>query len=119
MNKSYYKNTRKKGYCLFASRNIKKGDIVLQEPFVILPGKQWHHINATALHEYYFHRGYCFMPLGYVCLLAHAHEGNLKWLINKRTRLITFFATRSIKKHEELNFNYGWDEYPWEKNNKC
>lgn len=101
---------------MFSSVRFSCGERVLHEPIVVLPGKEWHHIHATALHEYYFDwKGFMFMPLGYVCLLSHSDSPNLDWSVNKKKRLVTFTAIKDIKKGEELTFDYGWDKYPWRK----
>lgn len=97
-----------RGFGLFSSGAFKSGDIVLCEPIVVLPGKEWHHIHATALHDYYFDwKGFMFMPLGYVCLLSHSDSPNLDWSVNKKKRLVTFTAIKDIRKGEELTFDYG------------
>lgn len=107
---------RKKGRGVFTTRRIDKGDYAISNEAVIIPGRQYQHVNKTALSDYYFDwMGTSFLALGHASLLNHSDTPNLDWRFNKQTRIVSFFATRSIAAGEELTFDYGWDWYPWKK----
>jgi len=111
----YYKKTRNRGYSLFANKRFARGEVVLQDPCVLISRKDHNLIGITSLGCYCFdHYGTCFIPMGYASLINHSSNPNTTWSFSKTKRLVTFKALHDIAPGEEFSHDYRWGEYPWE-----
>lgn len=95
------------GKGVFASKNIKKGEIIEVAPILILEFSDFIDTKWNLLFEYYFWMDdFVVLALGYGSMYNHSPNPNSKYKINSRTKTITFTASKDIKKDEEISFNY-------------
>ena len=106
-NKIYIKDTNKIGRGVFASDNIKEGEIIEIAPILVLQFTDFVDTRWNLLFEYYFWLDdEVVLALGYGSLYNHSKDANAKYEINIKEKSITFTSTREIKKGEEIFFNY-------------
>lgn len=95
------------GRGVFASQDIKKGEIIEIAPILVLVYSDIVDTKWNKLFEYYFWMDdYVALALGYGSLYNHSNEANCKYELNRKAQTITFTATENIKKDEEIYFNY-------------
>jgi len=101
----------KAGRGVFASKFIKKGEVVEQCPAFVLPKKDYPIAKKTILRNYYFMWGkitsaICF---GYGSYYNHSYKPNATYKKKIKEKVIEFIAIKDIKKDEEItvNYNYG------------
>lgn len=95
------------GKGVFASEYIKKGEIIEVAPILILEFTDFIDTKWNLLFEYYFWMDdFVVLALGYGSMYNHSINPNIKYRISKKEKTITFTAFKSIKKDEELLFNY-------------
>lgn len=95
------------GKGVFASKLIKKGEIIEVAPILILEFSDFIDTKWNLLFEYYFWMDdFVVLALGYASLYNHSKEPNCKYELNKADQTITFTAVKDIKKDEEIYFNY-------------
>lgn len=101
------KDTPKMGRGVFASENIKTGEVVEVAPILILQFEDFVDTRWNFLFEYYFWMDdEVVLALGYGSLYNHSKENNAEYEINIKNKSITFKAKKEIKKGEEIFFNY-------------
>ena len=108
-NKFYLSNSKipDGGRGVFASIDIKKGEIIEIAPILILNFDDFIDTKWNVLFEYYFWLDDCVvLALGYGSLYNHSKAPNAKYEINIDNKIITFIAIREIKKDEEILFDY-------------
>ena len=98
------------GYGVFASREIPRGDIVEECPAIVLPIVELPLIRKTKLHYYFFeYTAKEFMvALGYGSLYNHSYTPNAQYRFDYRNKILRIRALTSIKKDEEIFFNYNY-----------
>lgn len=97
----------KAGKGVFASKNIKKGEIIEVAPILVLEFTDFIDTKWNLLFEYYFWmEKYVALALGFASLYNHSKDPNCKYQIKRVEKTITFTATRNILKGEEIYFNY-------------
>ncbi len=115
-NKIYISESKvpKAGKGVFASKTIKKDEIIEECPVFVLPKTDYPLVKKTILRNYYFMWGkttaaVCF---GYGSFYNHSYEPNATYRKNIKTQTIEFLAIRDINKDEEIlvNYNYGKPE---------
>ncbi|OGE64418.1 hypothetical protein A3J13_00350 [Candidatus Daviesbacteria bacterium RIFCSPLOWO2_02_FULL_36_8] len=95
------------GKGVFATENIKKGEIIEVAPILILEFSDFIDTKWNKLFEYYFWMDdYVALSLGFGSLYNHAKDANAKYELNREIEIITFTALKNIKKDEEILFNY-------------
>ena len=95
------------GKGVFAGENIKKGEIIEVAPILILEFTDFTDTKWNLLFEYYFWMDdSVVLALGYGSMYNHSENPNIEYLISKKEKSITFTAVKSIKKNEEILFNY-------------
>ena len=95
------------GKGVFASEDIKKGEIIEVAPILILEFTDFIDTKWNLLFEYYFWMDdFVVLALGYGSLYNHSKNSNVRYEINSEKKVITFTATKNIKKDEEIYFNY-------------
>ena len=105
--KIYSTASKSRGRGVYASENIKKGEIVEVAPILILDFEEFIDTRWNLLFEYYFWLDdYVVLALGYGSLYNHSDFPNASYKINQKDKLITFKAVKDIKKGEEISFNY-------------
>lgn len=97
----------KSGNGVFATDIIKKGEVIEVAPILILEFEDLIDTRWNLLFEYYFWMDdYVVLALGYGSMYNHSQTANASYKIDKESKIITFTATKEIKKDEEIYFNY-------------
>lgn len=95
------------GKGVFASCDIKKGEIIEVAPILILEFTDLIETRWNLLFEYYFWMDdYVVLALGFASLYNHSKDPNASYEIKRDDKTITFTAIKNIKKDEEIYFNY-------------
>ena len=103
------KKTSLKGRGLFATKNIKKGEIIESCPVLIFSPKERLNVEKTILNYYIYPwrstRG-ASMVLGYGSIINHSFKPNADWKQNFKSNTMVYRAIKDIKKGEEITVNY-------------
>lgn len=93
---------------VFATIDIKKGQLIHEAPVIPYPNEQHVHIEKTLLADYAFEYGknHTAFLLGYGMLFNHSYEPNATYLINFENHTFEFYAYKDIKAGEEVLINY-------------
>ncbi|WP_046173996.1 SET domain-containing protein [Domibacillus indicus] len=93
---------------VFATRDIKKGELLHEAPVIPYPNDQHIHIEKTLLADYAFEYGvnHSAILLGYGMLFNHSYEPNAVYDIHFESHSFKFYAYRDIKAGEEVLINY-------------
>lgn len=98
------------GRGVFASKNIKKGEIIEICPVILIPKNDLSILNGSLLMEYFFYLGKAkdqiAVVLGFGSIYNHSYTPNAKYKINLKSKSVTFSAIENIKKNNEITFNY-------------
>lgn len=96
---------------VFATQDIKKGELFHEAPVIAYPNEEHEHIEKTLLADYAFEYGinHSAILLGYGMLFNHSYEPNATYEINFDNHTFDFFAYRDIKAGEEILINYNGD----------
>lgn len=95
------------GKGVFASREIKKGEVIEVAPVLVLDFTDFIDTRWNLLFEYYFWMDdYVALGLGFASMYNHSKDPNCKYELDRVNKTITFTATKDIKKDEEICFNY-------------
>ena len=105
---------RKNGRGVFATANIKKGEVIEVCPIIAVPKSQEKILRKTLLDDYVFPWATKNQPavvLGYGSLYNHSYDPNIEYDEDVKKKVMVFTALRNIKKGEELmsNYNGDWD----------
>ncbi|SCC63706.1 SET domain protein [Bacillus mycoides] len=104
---------------VFATRDIKKGELMHSAPVISYPNEQHEHIEKTLLADYAFEYGvnHTAFLLGYGMLFNHSYKPNATYDIVFENHTFNFFAYKDIKAGEEILINYNGevddDELLW------
>lgn len=92
---------------VFATRDIRKGTLVVVNPMLVLPAKDWKHVEKTLFAHYVFEYAKTVaFAVGPVSFLNHSYEPNARYWIDEDERTIEIVALRRIKAGEEITINY-------------
>ena len=95
------------GKGVFASKNIKTGEIIEVAPILVLEFRDFIDTRWNLLFEYYFWMDdYVALALGFASMYNHAQNANAKYELNREEKTIIFTAIKDIKKDSEICFNY-------------
>lgn len=96
---------------VFATEDIKKGELIHEAPVIPYPNREHIHIEKTILADYVFEYGinHSAVVLGYGSLFNHSYEPNAIYEINFESHSFKFYAQRDIKAGEEILINYNGD----------
>jgi uncharacterized protein len=95
------------GWGVFAKRDIRKGAIIEECPFIISAAEEK---NPAEIQSYLFSGDTddeTVIILGYGCIYNHSSKNNADYYADDRKNIIEFVAKRNIKKGEEIFINYG------------
>jgi SET domain-containing protein len=105
------------GWGVFAKSDIKSGEILEEDSFLIIPMSQNESSSIFIDYRFNFPRtnSKCqVIPFGFSCLYNHSEKPNAAWETNDENNLFIFSAIRDIKKDEEICIYYGdinyWNE---------
>ena len=103
----------KYGRGIFATKNIKKGELFHEAPVIISPSDEYKNLKKTVFVEYVFWWGEnleeCALALGYGSLFNHSFTPNALYKLNLTQKTIDFYAHTDIKANEEILINYNGD----------
>ena len=97
---------------VFATCDIKKGQLLHEAPVIAYPNDEHKHIEKTLLADYAFEYGinHTAILLGYGMLFNHSYQPNASYEINFDNHTFDFYAYTDIKAGEEILINYNGDE---------
>ena len=112
-------NIKNAGRGVFASVDIKKGELIEVCPILILWGKDSKHVMETLLQNYvYEYTGTStMMALGYGSLYNNMHSPNAKYELQEYEGMpeqdseLIITAIKPIAKNEEIVIDYGIKDY--------
>jgi SET domain-containing protein len=97
------------GYGVFAEKDYKKGDIVHRHHFIYVNAN-----NKCNISNYYFdnpgieYKNKKILPIGNLLFCNHSVNSNINpYNFYYKNRIMVSYATKDIKKNEELFINYG------------
>lgn len=105
------KDTGKYGKGVFATRDIKKDELIEVSPVIIFPKEDWKYLKKTLILYYCFYWGKndTAFALGFGSLFNHSYTPNTNFENNKENLSIDFYALQDIFMGEELKINYNGD----------
>ncbi len=112
MNKIIVKKVSKNHLGVFATTDIKKGEIIETCPVIIVPFKDQKLIDKTHLYNYYFkwsNKNQPAIVLGWGSLYNHSYQPNARYDQKVKKRQMIFKAIKNIKKGQEIYTNYNGD----------
>ena len=107
------KETSKYGRGIFATRDIKTGELIEVSPVLISRNNEWQYLKKTVLFDYCFTWGenyeHIAIALGFGSLYNHSYTPNATFSNNIDNLSIDFYAITDIKINEEITINYNED----------
>jgi len=101
------KESKGKGRGVFATEDVKKGEILEVAPIIVLKHEDFIETRWNLMFEYYFWLDHeVVLALGYGSIYNHSMEPNAEYKIDVKKKSITFKALENIKKGKEILFNY-------------
>ena len=101
-----------KGRCVFAARDIAKGQLVMADPIIFVPGGDSDHTDQTSVGRSVFQWNedddLC-VVLGLGSLINHGLPENVSLVSNYKDQTMEFYAYTDIKAGDELVYDYGHD----------
>ncbi|QDX93482.1 SET domain-containing protein-lysine N-methyltransferase [Brevibacillus laterosporus] len=96
---------------VFATRDIRKGELIHAAPVIPYPNEEHVFIEKTLLADYAFEYGenHTALLLGYGMLFNHSYNPNATYENNFENITIDFYAYTDIKSGEEVLINYNGD----------
>ncbi|MGI8315218.1 SET domain-containing protein [Halobacillus mangrovi] len=93
---------------VFATKTIKKDELIHEAPVIPYPNEEHEHIEKTMLADYMFEYGenHTALLLGYGMMFNHSYKPNADYRINFDNHTFEFFAHKDIKQDEEIFINY-------------
>ncbi len=98
------------GRGLYANRDFRKGQTLLEDPVLIFPSKEA--TPRSLIHKYTFDWAdddTSALALGLGSLINHSYEPNAVYVFRWREKAIRFVAHCDIRKGEEILMNYNHD----------
>jgi SET domain-containing protein len=102
------RKSKGKGRGVFANKKIRAGSVIEICPVLVLPSKDWKFIKHTRMGHYVFdwEKGKTGLAFGYGSLYNHSEKPNCGW--RKDEDSLSYIATRTIQKGEEICISYGY-----------
>ncbi|GAC1414463.1 MAG: hypothetical protein NVSMB57_10050 [Actinomycetota bacterium] len=105
--------SRGRGRGVYATRLIRKGEVIERAPVVVIPKAQWKHAQRTVIDDYAFDwgdkRDHAAVVLGYGSLYNHSKTPNARFIDRPGQGVYEFIALRDIEEGEEIFTNYNGD----------
>ncbi|TQK63184.1 hypothetical protein FB479_10342 [Brevibacillus sp. AG162] len=97
---------------VFATQDIRKGDLIHEAPVLPYLNEEHEHIEKTLLADYAFEYGanHTAFLLGYGMLFNHSYTPNATYEINFDNHTFDFYAYTDIQAGEEILINYNGAE---------
>lgn len=101
-----------RGRCVFAARDVAKGELLIADHIILVPGDQSDFTDQTSVGRYVFQWNedddLC-VVLGVGSLINHGLPENVSLVSNYKDQTMEFYALKDIKAGEELCYDYGHD----------
>lgn len=98
------------GRGVYASRVIKKGEIIEKCPVIQVSQNDMANLNESILVTYFFyfgkHNKRLLVALGFGSIYNHADSPNAKYKIKPKENIMEFIALDEIKKDDEITLHY-------------
>jgi len=108
------KHSAGKGRGIFATRPIRRGEVIETAPALVVPRRSRKSLEASFLKHYMFQtddgRDYV-LGMGYVAIANHSSIPNAEFDVT--ADMVTLRAIKSIASGHEITLDYGWDEADW------
>ncbi|OIJ12862.1 SET domain-containing protein-lysine N-methyltransferase [Anaerobacillus arseniciselenatis] len=93
---------------VFATRDIKKGELIHEAPVIPYPNIEQILIDETTLADYVYEYGknHSAVVLGYGMLFNHSYEPNATYDIHFENHTFKYYAYTDIKAGQEILINY-------------
>lgn len=105
------------GLGVFATKRIKKGELIEESPYLILPIPTGERSSLLMNYRFAWPKGIGWrdhvVGLGYASYYNHSNDPNADWNSDLDTNTFKFTALRDIKPGEEIFVWYG-DENYWD-----
>jgi len=102
--------TKRKGRGVFATKKIKKGEVIECAPVLVIPEAEWKLIKKTILYHYVFtwsdEPEDIALALGFGSFYNHSYTPNANFDTKVEEDVIEFVAARDIAPDEEITINY-------------
>ncbi len=97
---------------VFATRDIKKGELIHEAPVIPYPNEEHEHVEKTILADYVYEYGanHTALLLGYGSLFNHSYQPNATYEISFEKHTFDFYAYKDIAAGEEIFINYNGEE---------
>lgn len=104
------KKTKKFGRGVYATKNIKSGEVIESSPVVILDSWESDRITSTVINRYVFAwKNISALALGFGSIFNHSEDNNVSYRCNYKKNTIDFKTIRDIKKDDQLFIDYGYE----------
>ncbi|MGG0511265.1 SET domain-containing protein [Priestia megaterium] len=111
------KDTQKYGRGIYATCNIKIGELIESSPIILVNKEELQFLAPTKISNYWFYWGQNSseraIALGYGSLFNHSYSPNCIYYYNERDLTIKFYALTNIKQGDEIKINYNGDPYDY------
>ena len=94
------------GRGVFASEDLKKGDVIEFSPVLSVYGSRFEVPNDLKNMVYRFAPDKYFIACGTASFYSHANPATAHYVLNQETKTITVVAAKDIKKNEEITISY-------------
>jgi SET domain-containing protein len=115
--KIYVKESPIHGFGVFALEDINEGEILEECPLSLLNMVRGEFSSCMLDHRFNYPKSdewtHQAISWGYGSLYNHSNNYNANWMNGENTNTFIFYATKNIKKDEEIFLYYGGNEY-WE-----
>jgi len=105
---------------IFAKEKILSGEILEEEPFLIIPMSPTESSSLFIDYRFNFPKQnskYQVITFGFGCIYNHSNSPNAKWETDEENSIFIFSTIRDIEKDEEILTYYGGDDY-WSEGRK-
>ncbi|MBW3002986.1 SET domain-containing protein [Candidatus Woesearchaeota archaeon] len=105
------------GKGIFATKDIKKDEVIEVCPIIILNQEDTKIIDNTSLYNYYFgwRNNGSAIVLGYSSIYNHSYQPNARYNRDFINNNVIFIAIKPIRKGEEITVNYNGNPNSQEK----
>lgn len=103
------KRTPSKGLGVFATEDIKKGEVIESCPLIVLTPTERQHAEKTLLSHYMYpwrSTRSASVVFGYGSIINHSFSPNADWRQDFRSSRMVYRALRDIAAGEEITVNY-------------
>ena len=104
------RQTARRGQGVFAERAFQPGELIERAPVLVIPAKEWVHIEPTVLYHYTFCWGKdeedAALAMGLGSFYNHCWTPNAQYLTRLEELAIDFVAVLPISAGDEITVNY-------------